>query len=208
MPSLSEQPGDMATTRHETVSLDATRRALEPALRRVLHFYWRFARAMTLGVRALVIDGEGRIFLVKHSYVSGWHLPGGGVEAGETLVEALARELREEGNIELTAPPRLHGIFFNSRGFPTRPCCAVRGARLPPGGGAGARPRDRRARLLRLRRAARRYHGCDPRAHHRSARRRRGQRALVRRGGRNALVEWILTFAPHLAASPRSECQI
>ena len=39
---------------------------------------------MTLGVRALVIDGEGRIFLVKHSYVSGWHLPGGGVEAGET----------------------------------------------------------------------------------------------------------------------------
>jgi ADP-ribose pyrophosphatase YjhB (NUDIX family) len=96
-------------------SLDATRRALEPALRRVLHFYWRFARAMTLGVRALVIDGEGRIFLVKHSYVSGWHLPGGGVEAGETLVEAAARELREEGNIELTAPPRLHGIFFNSR---------------------------------------------------------------------------------------------
>ena len=97
------------------VTLDATRRALEPALRRVLHFYWRFARAMTLGVRALVIDGEGRIFLVKHSYVSGWHLPGGGVEAGETLVEAAARELREEGNIELTAPPRLHGIFFNSR---------------------------------------------------------------------------------------------
>ena len=96
-------------------SLDATRRALEPALRRVLHFYWRFARAMTLGVRALVIDGEGRIFLVKHSYVSGWHLPGGGVEAGETLIEAAARELREEGNIELTAPPRLHGIFFNSR---------------------------------------------------------------------------------------------
>ena len=96
-------------------SLDATRRALEPALRRVLHFYWRFTRAMTLGVRALVIDGEGRIFLVKHSYVSGWHLPGGGVEAGETLVEAAARELREEGNIELTAPPRLHGIFFNSR---------------------------------------------------------------------------------------------
>ena len=95
--------------------LEKTRRALEPALRRVLHFYWRFARAMTLGVRTLVIDGEGRIFLVKHSYVSGWHLPGGGVEAGETLVEAAARELREEGNIELTAPPRLHGIFFNSR---------------------------------------------------------------------------------------------
>ena len=96
-------------------SLDATRRALEPALRRVLHTYWRLARAMTLGVRALVLDEEGRVFLVKHSYVSGWHLPGGGVEAGETLGEALARELREEGNIEITAPPRLHGLFFNNR---------------------------------------------------------------------------------------------
>ena len=97
------------------LSLSGTRRALEPALRRVLHVYWRFARAMTLGVRALVIDDDGRIFLVKHSYVSGWHLPGGGVEAGETLTQAVARVLREEGNIEVTAPPQLHGIFFNNR---------------------------------------------------------------------------------------------
>jgi ADP-ribose pyrophosphatase YjhB (NUDIX family) len=97
------------------LSLSGTRRALEPALRRVLHVYWRFARGMTLGVRALVIDDDGRIFLVKHSYVSGWHLPGGGVEAGETLTQAVARELREEGNIEVTAPPQLHGIFFNDR---------------------------------------------------------------------------------------------
>jgi ADP-ribose pyrophosphatase YjhB (NUDIX family) len=97
------------------MNLDTARRALEPAIRRALHFYWRFARAMTLGVRAFVIDGQGRIFLVKHSYVSGWHLPGGGVEAGETLTEALARELREECNIEPTGPPRLHGIFFNNR---------------------------------------------------------------------------------------------
>jgi ADP-ribose pyrophosphatase YjhB (NUDIX family) len=97
------------------ISLDGLRRALEPALRRVLHLYWRFARAMTLGVRALVVDEKGRIFLVKHSYVAGWHLPGGGVEAGETLIEAVTRELREEGNIEVTEPPRLCGMFFNDR---------------------------------------------------------------------------------------------
>jgi 8-oxo-dGTP pyrophosphatase MutT (NUDIX family) len=68
---------------------------------------------MTLGVRGLVLDAQGRVFLVKHSYVSGWHLPGGGVEPGETIRQALERELREEGNIELTGDPLLHGLYFN-----------------------------------------------------------------------------------------------
>ena len=62
-----------------------------------------------------MIDGAGRVFLVKHSYVAGWHLPGGGVEAGETLMTALTRELREEGNIELTEPPIFFAIYFNRR---------------------------------------------------------------------------------------------
>jgi ADP-ribose pyrophosphatase YjhB (NUDIX family) len=95
------------------INLNNLRRSLEPLLRRVFHFYWRFARGMTLGVRAVVLDGEGRVFLVKHSYVAGWHLPGGGVEVGETLRDALARELMEEGRIELLEEPALHGIFLN-----------------------------------------------------------------------------------------------
>lgn len=94
-------------------NLKAGRRALEPALRRLLHFYWRFARGLTLGVRALVIDPAGRVLLVEHSYVDGWYLPGGGVEVGETLGDALARELREETNVELAGTPLLHGIFLN-----------------------------------------------------------------------------------------------
>ena len=69
---------------------------------------------MTLGVRAVVLDGENRVFLVKHSYVSGWHLPGGGVETGETLREALTRELMEEGKIELVGEPALFGVYLNS----------------------------------------------------------------------------------------------
>ena len=84
-------------------------------LGRLMHLYWRFARGLTLGVRGVVLSGDGRVFLVRHSYVDGWHLPGGGVEVGETLVEALARELREEGNIELTGSPMLHGVFFHPR---------------------------------------------------------------------------------------------
>jgi len=98
-----------------TRPLHRLRRALEPVIRPAIHFYWRFSRPATLGVRAVVIDGHDRVFLVKHSYVDGWHLPGGGVESGETMLEALARELAEEGNIALSAAPRLHGVFFNRR---------------------------------------------------------------------------------------------
>jgi len=96
------------------MNLQDVRLMFEPALRRVFHLYWRFARGMTLGVRAVVLDGDDRVFLVKHSYVSGWHLPGGGVEVGETFSAALRRELAEEGRIELAGDPPLHGLFFNS----------------------------------------------------------------------------------------------
>lgn len=94
---------------------DVIRRPFEPAIRLVLHSYWRISRGLTVGARALIFDGEGRVFLVKHSYVAGWHLPGGGVEKGETLLTALERELREEGNIELAEPPVLHAVYFNRR---------------------------------------------------------------------------------------------
>jgi ADP-ribose pyrophosphatase YjhB (NUDIX family) len=97
-----------------TTTVQRLRTRLEPALRQLFHLYWRFARGMTLGVRAVVLDGENRVFLVKHSYVSGWHLPGGGVETGETLREALKRELIEEGRIELVGEPELFGIYLNS----------------------------------------------------------------------------------------------
>ena len=94
-------------------ALHHLRKRFEPQLRRAFHLYWRLARGMTLGVRGVVLDGDGKVFLVRHSYVAGWHLPGGGVEVGETFLEALRRELLEEGRIELTGEPVLHGLFFN-----------------------------------------------------------------------------------------------
>ncbi len=94
--------------------LDMLRRKLEQPLRRTFHVYWRLSRGLTLGVRGLVIDAQGRVFMIKHTYVRGWQLPGGGVEAGETVLEALARELKEEGNIDLLDTPPLHAVYFNA----------------------------------------------------------------------------------------------
>lgn len=69
-------------------------------------------RGMTLGVRGVVLRGD-EVLLVRHGYTPGWHLPGGGVEPGETFEEALAKELREEGNVCITGKPALHALFQN-----------------------------------------------------------------------------------------------
>lgn len=71
---------------------------------------------MTLGVRAIVYDEKNNsVFLVKHTYVPGWQLPGGGVDSGETFGQALEKELREEGNIRLTARPELFALYKNAQ---------------------------------------------------------------------------------------------
>ena len=83
---------------------------------KLFHLYFLARRPMTLGVRGLVYDSQANtIFLIRHTYVPGWQLPGGGVEINETLAEALERELLEEGNIAFTAPPRLKSVHFNRR---------------------------------------------------------------------------------------------
>ncbi|MEX3011957.1 NUDIX domain-containing protein [Hoeflea sp. TYP-13] len=70
-------------------------------------------RPLTVGVRAAAFDAKGRIFLVRHTYVPGWHMPGGGVEGGESVYESLERELAEEGNLTLSEPAQLFGVYHN-----------------------------------------------------------------------------------------------
>ncbi len=91
----------------------AAGRIIKPIMKRAVTTASLVARSMTLGVRALAIDDLQRVVLVKHSYLPGWYLPGGGVEPGETVAEAVRRELREEANVVVDEPPPVFGIYLN-----------------------------------------------------------------------------------------------
>lgn len=61
--------------------------------------YFRLTRSMTMGVRIIAINDKNEVFLVKHTYIEGWHLPGGGIERGENAYEAAIKELKEEAGL-------------------------------------------------------------------------------------------------------------
>ena len=65
-----------------------------------------FRPRLSLGVRLVALDDAGGVFLVRHSYLPGLHLPGGAVDAGETCREAAVREAREEGGLVLRRAAR------------------------------------------------------------------------------------------------------
>jgi 8-oxo-dGTP pyrophosphatase MutT (NUDIX family) len=84
-------------------------------LARLLHaaarLRWRVTRPITVGVRLILEKGQA-VLLVKHTYQSGWYLPGGGVRRGETLEEAARREAAEEIGATL-GKLRLLGVYTN-----------------------------------------------------------------------------------------------
>ncbi|MDO9608353.1 MAG: NUDIX domain-containing protein [Brevundimonas sp.] len=94
------------------------RTRIEPFTRPLFFAWSRLTRGMTLGVRAVAVDDEGRVLLVKHTYLAGWWLPGGGVDKGETTQAAVVRELHEEAGLIARGAPRLVSIHSNERFFP------------------------------------------------------------------------------------------
>ena len=75
-----------------------------------------FGPRLTLGVRLLALDDAGRVFLVRHSYLPGLHLPGGAVDPGESCREAAVREAAEEGGLALAGEAALFQIYMNPSG--------------------------------------------------------------------------------------------
>ncbi|MHA7776970.1 NUDIX domain-containing protein [Roseibium sp. M-1] len=85
----------------------------KPVTKRLIQGIGLVRNPFTLGVRVIVEDGDGRVLLVRHSYLPGWYLPGGGVDKAETMAEAACREVLEEAGIQHQELPRLLGIFLN-----------------------------------------------------------------------------------------------
>lgn len=93
-------------------------------VRSFLHLFWvGVRRRMVLGARlALVVDGK--VLLVKHTYMPGWHFPGGGVEPGETAMDCARREGLEETGFE-AGELALHGLFLKQSEATNRDHIAV-----------------------------------------------------------------------------------
>ena len=63
-----------------------------------------------IGVNALIFDDEGHILLGHRRDIDWWNLPGGGMEAGETVDEAICREVYEETGLAVKVD-QLVGVY-------------------------------------------------------------------------------------------------
>jgi 8-oxo-dGTP pyrophosphatase MutT (NUDIX family) len=87
--------------------------SLKPLVRKAIVVWAFLTRAAILGVRGVVRRSDGAVLMVRHSYLPGWYLPGGGVDPGETFAEAFVREVMEETGVALAGPPRLLSMHLN-----------------------------------------------------------------------------------------------
>lgn len=77
-------------------------------------FYWWLMRPETRGVRAILVNRDGKVLLVRHKYQEGWFLPGGKISGKENDENALRRELREELGVKIISRFEKLGEYANT----------------------------------------------------------------------------------------------
>ena len=77
-----------------------------------------------IGVNAAIFDDRKRILLEKRIDDGKWGLPSGWVEVGETLVEAVVREIKEETGLDVE-PTHIINVYESTAYAPHRPHNAV-----------------------------------------------------------------------------------
>ena len=80
---------------------------------KLMRLYWKVTKPITIGVRAIITNNDNEVLLVKHTYTHQWYLPGGGVNKGEHLLDALNREMDEELGLKILYEPTLLGTYSN-----------------------------------------------------------------------------------------------
>lgn len=83
------------------------------ATRHVLKKCQYLLGSATVGARAIVINHDSHVLLVKHTYQPLWYLPGGGVNRNESAKAAIERELKEEVGIIVNEAPQLFSVYFH-----------------------------------------------------------------------------------------------
>ncbi|WFB11616.1 NUDIX hydrolase [Streptomyces sp. LX-29] len=66
-----------------------------------------------MSVAGVIVDDAGRALLIKRRDNGKWEPPGGVLERGETIPDALQREVLEETGIKIALPATLTGVYKN-----------------------------------------------------------------------------------------------
>ncbi|WKX74437.1 NUDIX hydrolase [Streptomyces sp. XD-27] len=70
-----------------------------------------------MSVAGVIVDDAGRALLIKRRDNGKWEPPGGVLERGETIPDALQREVLEETGIKIALPATLTGVYKNMTGL-------------------------------------------------------------------------------------------
>ncbi|MDJ1131512.1 NUDIX hydrolase [Streptomyces iconiensis] len=74
-------------------------------------------RPHSVSVAGVIVNDAGRALLIQRRDNGQWEPPGGVVEPGETLPDALQREVLEETGIKISLPATLTGVYKNMTGL-------------------------------------------------------------------------------------------